>query len=48
VAACRNDGNCASWTHVHPNIQGPRAVCYLKSGLPGYKTDACCISGRMR
>jgi hypothetical protein len=46
--ACRNDGHCASWTYVNPGVQGPKAACYLKSGLPNYKSDHCCVSGRIR
>lgn len=48
MEACRRDGACVTWTYVHPNVQGPRAVCYLKSGFPWYTTNSCCISGSMR
>jgi len=49
MESCRQDGNCISWTYVHPGRQGPRAVCYLKNGFPGYvPRSECCISGSMR
>jgi hypothetical protein len=46
---CRNDPNCKAWTYVHPGIQGPKGVCYLKGGsVPNAHTSDCCISGVVR
>ncbi len=33
--ACKEDPqNCKAWTYVKPGIQGPKARCWLKSGVP--------------
>lgn len=43
--ACRKDSRCKAWTYVRPRIQGPSAVCYLKSAMPPAMPNKCCISG---
>ena len=44
--ACRDDSRtCRAWTYVRPRVQGPRAICYLKSEEPRPGPDPCCISG---
>ena len=44
-AACLKDPNCRAFTFVHPGVQGPKARCWLKNGVPPAKGDGCCISG---
>jgi hypothetical protein len=46
-SACANDRSCVSWTFVRPNVQGPSARCWLKSGVAPPHRDACCVSGVM-
>ncbi|MBW7861776.1 MAG: hypothetical protein KJZ96_05970 [Rhodocyclaceae bacterium] len=43
--ACRSTRGCLGWTWVRPGIQGPQAVCYLKSHLNRAQGSNCCISG---
>ena len=42
---CDDRGECRAWTYVRPGVQGPRAVCYLKSAAPPPKPSNCCVSG---
>lgn len=42
---CNDRGECRAWTYVRPGVQGPRAVCYLKSAAPPPKPSNCCTSG---
>lgn len=42
---CADNTSCVSWTMVNPGVQGPSAVCWMKSGTPVEKPDACCTSG---
>ena len=42
---CNDRGECRAWTYVRPGLQGPRAVCYLKSAAPPPKPSNCCVSG---
>lgn len=42
---CADNGSCVSWTMVRPGIQGPQAVCWLKSAAPVERADGCCTSG---
>jgi hypothetical protein len=44
-AACLKDPGCRAFTFVHPGVQGPKARCWLKHGVPAPKGDGCCISG---
>jgi hypothetical protein len=44
-AACNHETKCTAWTYVHPGIQGPKAKCWLKTGVPPLKSDKCCVSG---
>jgi hypothetical protein len=44
-AACNEDAKCRAWTFAWPGKKGPRAHCFLKTGLPPKKPDNCCISG---
>ncbi len=47
--ACKEDPqNCKAWTYVRPDIQGPKARCWLKSGVPSAVKNACCVSGIMQ
>lgn len=43
--ACAAEQSCVAYTFVVPNLQGPRAMCWLKSGVPAPAPDACCTSG---
>jgi len=45
MQACKDDPNCKAWTYVHPGIQGPKARCWLKSGVPAPVNSPCCVSG---
>ncbi len=42
---CKRDSKCLAWTHVKPNIQGPKSVCWFKNVIPKPKTNNCCTSG---
>lgn len=42
---CAADGNCRSWTYVKRGVQGPKARCWIKGGIPIEQPDACCTSG---
>jgi hypothetical protein len=41
---CAKDEKCRAWTYVKPGVQGPRARCWLKSGVPPAVANNCCIS----
>ena len=44
--ACKEDGeNCRAWTYVRPGVQGEKARCWLKKGVPAAKQNRCCVSG---
>jgi hypothetical protein len=42
---CNEDPQCDAYTYVRPGVQGPRARCYLKSGVPDKRANNCCVSG---
>jgi hypothetical protein len=42
---CQDDPKCKAWTYVKPGVQGPKARCWLKTGVPSAKPAPCCISG---
>jgi CubicO group peptidase (beta-lactamase class C family) len=42
---CANDNNCRAYTYVKPNMQGPKARCYLKKAVPAAVARDCCTSG---
>lgn len=43
---CKNESDrCRAWTFVRPGVQGPRAVCYLKTAEGDARPNSCCISG---
>ena len=42
---CAQDARCLAWTYVQPGIQGPAAMCWLKSVVPPPAKDQCCASG---
>ena len=46
--ACAAEQSCVAYTYVVPGLQGPRAMCWLKSGLPPAAPDSCCTSGVRR
>lgn len=43
--ACANEGKCKAWTYVKPGVQGPKARCWLKHGVPKARPADCCVSG---
>ncbi len=45
MAACEKDAKCRAYTYVKPGVQGKKARCWLKSGVPKPKKNKCCISG---
>jgi hypothetical protein len=45
---CQDDPKCNAWTYVKPGVQGPKARCWLKTGVPSAKPAQCCISGVKR
>jgi len=43
---CDSDIKCNAFTFVAANtIQGPKPICWLKSGIPGASSNAACTSG---
>ena len=44
-AACADDPNCKAYTYVNPGVQGQKARCHLKSGIPNSTPSQCCVSG---
>jgi PAN domain len=44
--ACKADTKCAAWTYVKPGYRGPQARCYLKTVVPAWSDNSCCVSGR--
>ena len=46
--ACAAESSCVAYTYVRPGLQGPRAVCWLKSSVPQANVEGCCISGVKR
>src|SRR4051794_19148403 len=45
---CIKNDECNSWTMVASGIQGPKAMCWLKRGVPAAVPDKCCESGVIR
>lgn len=43
--ACARDPECKAYTYVKPGVQGPGAVCWLKSAVPVASPSDCCVSG---
>lgn len=43
--ACMGDSRCRAYTYVKPGVQGPKARCWLKTGVPSAQTNPCCVSG---
>jgi hypothetical protein len=44
-ASCAAEAGCRAWTYVKPGVQGPKARCWLKQGVPTARSSGCCISG---
>jgi len=42
---CDGQQQCRGWTWVKPGVQGPQAVCWIKSELKSTMRSDCCISG---
>jgi len=45
--ACRAETACRAFTWVKPGVQGKRARCWLKDGVPQPARDLNCVSGIM-
>jgi sphingomyelin phosphodiesterase len=43
--ACADDPDCQAYTYVKPGIQGAKARCWLKKGVPTAQSNNCCVSG---
>jgi hypothetical protein len=43
--ACLAEEECRAWTFYRAGLLGPRAICWLKFGVPTEQPDTCCISG---
>jgi uncharacterized protein YkwD len=43
--ACQDDDRCMAYTYVKPGVQGRKANCWLKSGVPNPVSSKDCISG---
>jgi hypothetical protein len=43
--SCLDDPQCMAYTYVKPGIQGAKARCWLKHGVPQAKISSCCVSG---
>jgi hypothetical protein len=44
--ACESNVQCAAFTYVNPGVQGPNAMCWLKSVVNPPVASACCTSGK--
>ena len=44
-SACAAETGCKAYTWVKPGVQGPRAVCWLKSSVPASVPNSDCVSG---
>jgi hypothetical protein len=44
-SACKAESACLAWTFVRPDVQGPKAHCWLKNKIPPPTPNSCCISG---
>lgn len=47
LTICELTDGCEAWTYVKPGIQGPTAMCWIKSEVPAAEVSECCISGTM-
>lgn len=43
--ACLNEDTCKAYTYVNPGVQGPKARCWLKNGVPAPTKSRNCVSG---
>ena len=43
--ACASEARCQAYTWVRPGVQKPKAVCWLKHGVPSPTSNANCVSG---
>jgi hypothetical protein len=42
---CLTEPQCVAFTFVNPGVQGPNAMCWLKSAISAPTPDNCCVSG---
>jgi len=42
---CDRDRRCRSWSFAYPTTVAPRAMCFLKRGVPRRVASPCCVSG---
>ncbi|MBV9221386.1 MAG: PAN domain-containing protein [Methylobacteriaceae bacterium] len=43
--ACLGETTCRAFTYLKPGVEGPKAHCWLKTGVPDSVASSCCISG---
>jgi len=46
--ACAAEPGCKAYTWVKPGVQGPKAVCWLKSSVPARVPNSNCVSGWLK
>jgi len=44
-ATCDSEAACKAWTYVSPGLQGPKARCWLKRGIPFPIDNPSMVSG---
>lgn len=42
---CERDRKCRAWSFSYPDVEGGKAVCWLKNTVPPRVPESCCISG---
>jgi PAN domain-containing protein len=42
---CERDRKCRAWSFSYPDIEGGKALCWLKNTVPPRTPANCCISG---
>jgi hypothetical protein len=45
AARCDRDPRCRAWSFSYPTGPVPNAVCWLKSQVPRWRPNPCCVSG---
>ena len=45
ASACLGEKTCRAFTYLKPGVEGPKAHCWLKTGVPDSVASSCCISG---
>jgi PAN domain len=45
ASRCDRDARCRAWSFSYPTGTGPTAICWLKSQVPPWRPNPCCVSG---